>query len=383
MGLIYVTNLLFFALSLYDIIFEMKRFLEILLVVAAILVCSSANAQSNNAGQQAIVFSKKVHNFGKISVNDGPQKCTFEFENTSGKPVVINNIISSCGCTTPVWPKKPIMPGEKGKVEVTYLNDQGPYPFDKNLTVYTSSSTKPIILRISGLAYENERSLKEMFPTAVGPLGVKNSLQRGGQIAQGNSKGGNFKVANISNKSTTVKFAATSPGLTISIVPETIPAGEVADVSYTIDTKAKENWGLTTYSTDVICNGVKAPTKLGIECMIIDNFSKMSKEEKNKGSMVLAQNSSFNFGEVVKGETVTATFQLRNTGQSPLVIHKIDTPQNVKVTSPSTVAPGEKFTLTATLNTAQGGKEEVHTITLITNSPNRPLVNLFVTGKVK
>ncbi len=361
----------------------MKRILNIIFILAVFFICSSAYAQTNDTGQQAIVFNKKVHNFGKISVNDGEQKCTFEFRNTSDKPVVINNIISSCGCTTPIWPKKPIMPGESGKVEVTYLNDQGPYPFDKNLTVYTSSSTKPIILRITGLAYENERTLKEMFPVAIGTLGVKNNIQRGGQIAQGNTKSGNFKVANISNKSTTVKFAGVSDGLKISIVPETIPAGEIADITYTIDTKAKENWGLTTYSANVICNGTSSSEKVAIECMIIDNFSKMTKEEKNKGSMVLAQNSSFNFGEVAAGETITAIFHLRNTGQSPLVLHKIDKQENVKVSVPTTIAPGEKFTLTATLKAPLSKKEEVYTITLVTNSPNRPLVNLFITGKTK
>ncbi len=361
----------------------MRRFLHIVFVFAAILMCGNLYAQVDNTEQQAIVFNKKIHNFGKISVNDGAQKCAFEFRNTSNKPVVINNIISTCGCTTPIWPKKPIMPGESGKVEVTYLNDQGPYPFDKNLTVYTSASSKPIILRITGLAYENERSLKEMFPTAIGTLGVKSGIQRGGQIRQGESKGGNFKIANISNKSTTVKFTGVSEGLSISIEPQTIAAGEIADVTYTIDTRAKENWGLTTYSADVLCNGVKAPGKIAVECMIIDNFSNMTKEEKNKGAMVLAQNSSFNFGEAAAGTTVTATFHLRNTGQSPLVLHKIDKPDYIKVSSPAKIGAGEKFTLTATIDTAQCGKEEVHTITLVTNSPNRPLVNLFITGKLK
>ena len=107
-------------------------------------ICYHAAAQDNAQQEQAIEFLRKVHNFGKISVNEGAKHCTFEFSNTSNKPVVITNILSSCGCTTPVWPKKPIMPGEGGKVEVTYLNDQGPYPFDKTLTVYTSASTKPI-----------------------------------------------------------------------------------------------------------------------------------------------------------------------------------------------------------------------------------------------
>jgi len=355
----------------------------ILLLVLVAMVSGISPAQSQTAAPQAVEFNKKVHNFGKISINDGAKSCTFEFKNTSDKPVVINNIISSCGCTEPKWPKKPIMPGEGGKVEVTYLNDQGPYPFEKTLTVYTSASTKPIILRITGLAYENERSLKEMFPVSIGVLGVKKEVARGGQIAQGKSKSGNFQVANISNKSVEVKFANVSPGLTLTIEPQTIPASGVADLSYTIDTRAKENWGATTYSADVLCNGVKAPKQLKVECMIIDNFETLTKEQRNKGSMVLAVNSSYNFGTITKDEPVKATFQLRNTGQEPLVLHKIDAPANVKVSSPTTIAAGEKFTLTAQIGTPQGKGEQIYTITLITNSPNRPLVNLFVTGKVQ
>ena len=360
----------------------MKNRFYILFAALVALVAGTLSAQNQNYAPQAIEFTKKVHNFGKVSVNDGAQKCSFDFSNISDKPVVINNIISSCGCTTPIWPKKPIMPGEKGKVEVTYLNDQGPYPFDKTLTVYTSASTKPIILRITGLAYENERSLKEMFPVSIGVLGVKKNIVKGGQIAQGKSKSGNFTIANISNKSVEIKFANVSPGLEITAQPQTIPAGETADVSYTVDTRAKENWGNTTYCAEVLCNGVKAKEKIMVECMIIDNFEALTKEERNKSSMVLAVNSSYNFGSVAKGEPVTAAFQLRNTGQSPLVLHKIDAPENVKVSSPTTIAPGEKFTLTATVNTSASKGEQIYTITLVTNSPNRPLVNLFVTGKV-
>lgn len=361
----------------------MKRKLYILLLAVAAFFAGSASSFAQSPAPQAIEFSKKVHNFGKISVSDGPKHCTFEFRNTSDKPVVINNIITSCGCTEPKWPKKPIMPGESGKVEVTYLNDQGPYPFDKSLTVYTSASTKPIILRISGLAYENERSMKEMFPVSIGQLGVKKDIVRGGQISQGNSKSGNFQIANISNKNVTVKFADVTPGLEITIDPQTIPAGGVAEINYTINTAAKENWGATAYTANVLCNGVKASHPIKVECMIIDNFSRLTKEERAKGSMVLAVNSSYNFGTVSKGEPVTATFQLRNTGQSPLVLHKVDAPANVKVTTPTTIAAGEKFTFTAKLDTSACRGEEIATITLITNSPNRPLVNLFVTGKVQ
>ncbi len=361
----------------------MRKFLYILFFPIAIFISYCAAAQGSGQQEQAIEFTKKVHNFGKISVNEGAKHCTFEFRNTSQKPVVINNILSSCGCTTPIWPKKPIMPGESGKVEVTYLNDQGPYPFDKTLTVYTSASTKPIILRITGLAYEKERSMKEMFPTAIGPLGVKNNVIRGGQIAQGKSKSGNLRIANISNKSVEVKFAQVSPGLEISIEPKIIPGNGIADITYTVNTAAVKEWGNTTFSAYIVCNGTRAATPLSIECMILDNFSNLTKEEKNKAPMVLAENSSFNFGTVKKGEKVKATFNLRNTGHSPLLFHKIEKKDEIAVTVNDKVQQGEKFALEAVLDTKGCSGEVIYTLTLITNSPNRPLVNLFITGTVE
>lgn len=361
----------------------MRKFLYILFFPIAALFANNAVAQGETSPAQAIEFTKRVHNFGKISVNEGAKHCSFEFKNISDKPVVISNILSSCGCTTPKWPKKPIMPGESGKVEVTYLNDQGPYPFDKALTVYTSASTKPIVLRITGLAYEKERSMKEMFPVAIGPLGVKNNVIRGGQISQGNSKSGNFKIANISGKSVKVEFAQASVGLELSIEPATIPGNSIADVSYTIDTRAKVNWGNTSYTAFAVCNGVKAQIPISIECTIIDNFSQMTKEEKNKAPMLLAENSSFNFGTVKKGEKVQAQFNLRNTGHSPLIFHKIERKSEIAITTKEKFNPGEKQTLQALLDTKGCSGEVIYTITIITNSPNRPLVNLFITGTVE
>ena len=361
----------------------MKRFLHILMLATALILAQASHIQAQNSTEKGIEFNSRVHNFGKISVAEGAKHCTFEFRNTSDKPIVINNIISSCGCTTPKWPKKPIMPGEGGKIEVTYLNDQGPYPFDKSLTVYTSASPKPIILRITGLAYENERSMKEMFPMQFGPLAVKNYTIRGGQINQGNTKRGNFTIANLTGKDVKLSWGKLSPGLELSL-PENgiIKGNSIADIEWKIDTGAKENWGNTKYSAEVLYNGTKAAEKITVEVMIIDNFNSLTKEQKNKASMVLAENSSFNFGTAEKGKSATATFNLRNTGHSPLVIHKIEHPKEIKIKAPSTVEAGSKFTLEATATPAKTG-EAIYTITLVTNSPNRPLVNLFVTGTVK
>lgn len=105
-----------------------------------------ALALSGSAG-----FDKLIHDFGKVSDKDGPLNCSFTFSNNSDEPVSILAVISTCGCTNVSWTRESIAPGGKGTVNATYSNDEGPYPFDKVLRVYTSSQQKPIILHIKGV----------------------------------------------------------------------------------------------------------------------------------------------------------------------------------------------------------------------------------------
>lgn len=100
---------------------------------------------------QGLQFNKTVHDFGTITVSDGPQTCEFTVTNTSEEPVSILAVVSSCGCTDVQWPKESIPAGKQGKISVTYSNDDGPYPFDKVLTVYISGGKKPVILHVKGV----------------------------------------------------------------------------------------------------------------------------------------------------------------------------------------------------------------------------------------
>ncbi len=66
-----------------------------------------------------IEFEKVEHDFGKVKAGSKVSK-KFSFKNTGDKPYVIQNAKGSCGCTVPSYPKKPIAPGESGKITVSY-----------------------------------------------------------------------------------------------------------------------------------------------------------------------------------------------------------------------------------------------------------------------
>lgn len=81
---------------------------------------AAGNGQKNEAGQSsALTFEEKVHNFGEITAGEKVEY-SFKFTNTGTSPLIIEDAISSCGCTVPEWPKEPIKPGQSGYMKVVF-----------------------------------------------------------------------------------------------------------------------------------------------------------------------------------------------------------------------------------------------------------------------
>lgn len=114
---------------------------------AVCLVAISAIADEKYAEAK---FEVKSHDFGTIKEADGPVSCTFEFTNTGDKPLLIIDAAASCGCTRPEYPSKPIKPGKKGKIKVTYSPIGRPGFFKKTVKVKTNGKERNTTLHIEG-----------------------------------------------------------------------------------------------------------------------------------------------------------------------------------------------------------------------------------------
>lgn len=119
----------------------MKRVLGLLFFMAF--------AITSFAQQPAIEFESESHDFGEIE--EGVQATyEFKFTNTGDEPLIISNVRAACGCTTPSWPREPIMPGETGTIKAVYNSQGRPGRFHKSVTVTTNmkeNGTKVLYLR--------------------------------------------------------------------------------------------------------------------------------------------------------------------------------------------------------------------------------------------
>ncbi len=118
--------------------------------IAFFTVCLVALVTMADDKQAEAKFTVKSHDFGTIKEADGPVSCTFEFTNTGDKPLLIIDATASCGCTRPEFPTKPIKPGKKGKIKVTYSPIGRPGAFKKSVKIKTNGKERTTTLRIEG-----------------------------------------------------------------------------------------------------------------------------------------------------------------------------------------------------------------------------------------
>ncbi len=351
-------------------------------IAALIFSCAAINAQVKLG--ESLEIDKTTHNFGDIIHNSGPVSCSFTIKNVGSKPAVIYNVISTCGCTDVNWTKEPIRPGQSGTISVTYSNDEGAYPFDKTLTTYISDIKKPVLLKIRGVSLEAKKPLKELYPKSFGPFAMRETYIKCGNLEQGGQKSEAVMVANTSGKPIHVSFKDVDKNLSISVSPNPIPANSTAEMSFTV-TADRSVWGKNTYHATPVVNGQAYEDGLGIWAFTKESFAHLSQEEKSQGPRPEFKESTYSFGVIKKGETVHAQFAFKNAGKECFCIYKVNA--DAKKWSHSTIPgamPGEEVTFRVHLDTANLPLgEHLTTVTLTTNSPSRPIINLFIAGYIE
>lgn len=132
----------FVCLGLLNVFFGAMK--KILTVMVAAFVCLAAFAQGHAS------YKEKEHDFGYIKEAKGAVSHTFELKNTGDKPLVILQVVTSCGCTRPEFPTKPIKPGKTAKIKVTFNPAGRSGAFMKPVKVKTSGDEGRTTLTIRG-----------------------------------------------------------------------------------------------------------------------------------------------------------------------------------------------------------------------------------------
>ena len=130
-----------------------KNMKKTIILIAFALISSIGFAQNG----PKIVFSapENTIDYGKVTKTENGTR-DFVFTNTGNAPLIITNVLSTCGCTVPITPGEPIMPGKTGKITVKY--NMAPGPIRKTITVESNAVNYEggrVALKIKGEVISN------------------------------------------------------------------------------------------------------------------------------------------------------------------------------------------------------------------------------------
>jgi hypothetical protein len=103
------------------------------------------------ANMTTMSFDKMSHDYGKVPA-DSDNKTIFRVTNTGKKPLIIEKVSASCGCTTPSKPEKPIAPGKSDEIVVIFHPKESQLgQQNKTVTVMANTDPKMEVLSISAM----------------------------------------------------------------------------------------------------------------------------------------------------------------------------------------------------------------------------------------
>ncbi len=128
----------------------MKNFLVLFIAFFSYILVHSQEMKPE------ISFEKTVIDYGTVNKGDNGVR-EFVFKNSGNAPLIISNVKSTCGCTIPKKPEKPIFPGESEKIQVKYDTKRVGF-IRKSITVTSNAASSPTtILKIKGQVVDNNQ----------------------------------------------------------------------------------------------------------------------------------------------------------------------------------------------------------------------------------
>lgn len=222
------------CIALFCVRNQMKTMKYAFLLLASVLLGGAAVAQPT------IKFSEETHDFGEV-IEGKLASYEFVVSNLGTQPLILSNVQASCGCTSPVWSREPIMPGKTGIVKAMYNSAGRPGQFNKSLTITSNAAngTKTVFVKGNVIKKEDKVYTEEQKRTSA-KLMIEKGNYKVGKLETGQKGTAKITVSNKGINPLEIDNVTSPCGCTSFTVSKSqIKAGETAILEVAIAPKQK------------------------------------------------------------------------------------------------------------------------------------------------
>ncbi len=320
------------------------------------------------AAAQAPVLSFEVdeYDFGDIPELGGGVQYRFVYANTGDRPLVITDVKTTCGCTSPAWSKEPVAPGRKGYVDVSFDPRDRTGAFTKSIIVSSNASGKPTTLYISGNVIKRPQQVASEYPFAMDDLRLKTLTVNIGKIPSNHTATGEIQVINPTGANIVLEPDSEHAisCVTIDPKPKILKPGERGVIRTKFNAQVSGLYAFVKLDVPVLVNG--QPHQLHFRGFVDEVFS--DSDRANPPAMETDREVSATVS--ADGDTMIFRISYKNTGKSVLHIRNVMCPAGVEMDGGILEAgPGEsgEIVLRARAGNINPGRR--YSVSVYTNIP--------------
>lgn len=331
------------------------------------------------ASAQKITTQHEVVDCGQVVFNK-PVTAEFVLKNDGRKPLVINNVLKSCGCTEVDYPKTGIAAGESFVIKAVYDAKQMG-SFTKQVCLYTNAGEDPFILSMRGKVVGSVVDFAGSYDEMLGVIKSDAQEVEFDDVNRGDRPVQRIHIFNPTDELLEPVVMHLPPYLHAFVSPSKVAPRHSAEISFVLDSKKLRDLGLnqtSVYLGERPGDRIAPEKEIVVSAVLLPGFENMTPTKKALAPKIEMSATDLNLGSFNGKKKLKGEILITNKGKSELDIRSMQMfTMGLQVNlKKSKIQPGETVKMKVTAVAADLKKSRVRhpRILMITNDPDHAKV---------
>ena len=331
------------------------------------------------ASAQKITTQHEVVDCGQVKFRH-PVTAEFVMKNEGNKPLVIHNMLKSCGCTEVEYPKKSIAAGESFVVKAVYDAKQMG-TFNKQVCLYTNAADEPFILSMRGRVVSNVVDFAGPYNEMLGE--IKSDVQEVefDDVNRGDRPVQRIHIFNPTDQMMEPVVMHLPNYLQAQVSPSKVAPRHSAVVTLVLDSKKLRDLGLkqtSIYLGERPGDKIAPEKEIVVSSVLLPAFDNMTAAKKALAPKAELSTTNLDLGSFGNRKKLKGEVLITNKGESKLEIRSMQMfTMGLQVQlKKSRIEPGEtvKMKVTVVKPDLKKSRAKNPRILMITNDPDNAKV---------
>lgn len=331
------------------------------------------------ASAQKITTQHEVVDCGQVVFNK-PVTAEFMLKNDGHKPLVINNVLKSCGCTEVDYPKTGIAAGESFVIKAVYDAKQMG-TFTKQVCLYTNAGEDPFILSMRGKVVGSVVDFAGSYDEMLGVIKSDAQEVEFDDVNRGDRPVQRIHIFNPTDELLEPVVMHLPSYLHAFVSPSKVAPRHSAEISFVLDSKKLRDLGLnqtSVYLGERPGDKIAPEKEIVVSAVLLPGFENMTPAKKALAPKIEMSVTDLNLGSFNGKKKLKGEILITNKGKSELDIRSMQMfTMGLQVNlKKSKIQPGETVKMKVTAVAADLKKSRVRhpRILMITNDPDHAKV---------